>query len=217
MSYNTTAIYGMPYQSRCIAAQHGDPEHHRFLVATSQLRSANEIHLIDFHEDDNEIDCVAVYKHENETWALAPSRHDARTFFTVHNNQEDKLRGTLWRAPELAEGDEVSARRTDTGSREAAEPVPAAYSRTSTSQIPRPMIDATPPLPSCIRPASPPLPPSGYPGCRRPRSEPPPMRPAFGSRRPRPASWRSCARCRRGAGACSTSRSGAFRRARSTS
>lgn len=109
---SNSCFYGMKYRARCLSALWGerDPDVHRFLAATTQIREENEIHLLDFNEDANEVSCVKVYNHAEEVWGLAPSPCDPSLFFTCYNTGTG-YGASLWRAPDLVPGsqDEVAA------------------------------------------------------------------------------------------------------------
>ena len=94
-------IYGMPCQARCIAAVEGDPERHRFLVGSTSLREANEVHLVELNDELNELGRRAVYAHEHEIWQLAPCPRDAALLATVYNDGGEHG-GAVWRLPAAA-------------------------------------------------------------------------------------------------------------------
>lgn len=107
-----SAFYGLKYQSRCIAAQHGQSERHRFFVGTRNIKESNELHLIEFDEDANEVVCQQLYSHPAEIHSISPApaqQHQELLFTTYRNrvaasssskdgNNLNSFRASLWRA-----------------------------------------------------------------------------------------------------------------------
>eukprot|EP00753_Platysulcus_tardus_P004954 PLAT1279.2.p1 GENE.PLAT1279.2~~PLAT1279.2.p1 ORF type:complete len:445 (-),score=126.80 PLAT1279.2:69-1343(-) len=102
-------VYGLKYQGRCIAAQLGEIERHRFFVGTTSLREENEIHLIEFNDVSNEITCEKVFNHPEEVWALAPHPTRKRDLFTLHNAGE-RFCASLLRIEESKDEDDTVGR-----------------------------------------------------------------------------------------------------------
>lgn len=96
MFQTTSAIYGVKYQSRCVEAQLAQQEKHSFLVGTLNPREENEIHSIEFDENDNEIICHAIYRHPHEVWTLSTSPAHEDIFSTCYHDGED-FKTSLWR------------------------------------------------------------------------------------------------------------------------
>ncbi|KAG2377535.1 hypothetical protein C9374_009051 [Naegleria lovaniensis] len=82
----SSAVYGQRLnKSRCMAPVKGDTRNNRFLVGTCSLNSNNEVHLIEFNEDENDIYCRQVYSHLNEIWSISPHPSKPKYFFTIYN------------------------------------------------------------------------------------------------------------------------------------
>jgi len=101
MFAQTSAIYGLKYQCRTVAARLGDQERHSFLVGTVNPKEDNEVHSIVFDEDSNEIKCQAVYSHPAEVWSLAPCPSHADLFFSTYSTGLE-YKASLWRTPSVA-------------------------------------------------------------------------------------------------------------------
>ncbi|CAI2170604.1 3714_t:CDS:10 [Funneliformis geosporum] len=65
-----TCVYGLRHQARCLTAVVADSDHNKFLVGSQSLRRQNEIHLLDFREDEFEI-TSSVFQHYEEIWDIA--------------------------------------------------------------------------------------------------------------------------------------------------
>eukprot|EP00743_Colponemidia_sp_Colp-15_P002149 GILK01002331.1.p1 GENE.GILK01002331.1~~GILK01002331.1.p1 ORF type:complete len:364 (+),score=57.69 GILK01002331.1:43-1092(+) len=97
------AVYGLRYQSRCMSALMGDQDRHCFLVGTQSLRDENEVHLIEYQEDNHEIVCEGVYRHPNEIWSITACPSDPKLLFTTFNAGAE-YKAKLWRIPEQGDG-----------------------------------------------------------------------------------------------------------------
>ncbi|TPX39465.1 hypothetical protein SeLEV6574_g07186 [Synchytrium endobioticum] len=98
MDQQSSCVYGLKQQARALATQLAEPERNRFLVGTCGVRQDNEIHLLDFDEDELEISSH-IYRHPHDVWYISPSPLAAELLFTCHSNP--KMNGsrmaTLWR------------------------------------------------------------------------------------------------------------------------
>nr|CAG8497676.1 3436_t:CDS:10 [Entrophospora candida] len=112
--FNATTI------ARCLTAVVSDTEHNKFLVGTQTLRHDNEIHLLEFNEDEFEL-TSSVYQHPEEIWDIATCPSDI-----VMKSVQSKA--TLWRfgdakSEEVNLEDESHSSRTLIGSYLPLEPV----------------------------------------------------------------------------------------------
>ena len=78
----TDITYGLKYKSKCITPQQGYSGGIRFLIGTSSVSEENQIHLVEFNDDDEDVVCVNVYPHTNEVIALCSSPNEAKTLAT---------------------------------------------------------------------------------------------------------------------------------------
>ncbi|KAL0485272.1 hypothetical protein AKO1_011681 [Acrasis kona] len=96
-----SAVYGQRLnKSRCLASVLGDHRHHRFLVGTLSLNSSdNEVHLIDYSEEQHDVVSVGLFRHPHEVWSISahPTRPDL--FFTIYNTGSE-FESTLWQMPD---------------------------------------------------------------------------------------------------------------------
>jgi len=96
-SRSSPPIYGLTCKTRCINAQLAEHNKTRFLVGTLSLKEENEIHLIEYREEENDIKCVYIYNHHNEIWSLSPCPIDPSLFFTASNSSNNIFRASLWK------------------------------------------------------------------------------------------------------------------------
>ncbi|KAJ3336823.1 Protein tssc1 [Gonapodya sp. JEL0774] len=96
-----SAVHGIPnHTARCLAPLAAEGERSRFIVGTAD-RADNEIHLLDFEEDDFEISSL-VFRHPRDIWAITPSPSRVDMLFTAFTNTDDSvvsMTSALWRMP----------------------------------------------------------------------------------------------------------------------
>ena len=102
MEDDAPAIYGLEFQARSLTSQTAEPDAIRFLVGTQSLRSENQVHLIDFDEENNLIHKNVFLHSEGEIWNISSSPLDKNILATCYNkrngNKVDAC-GALWKMP----------------------------------------------------------------------------------------------------------------------
>ena len=85
--FDGSASYLLKRQARALNALEGDTDRNRFLVASLELRDANELQVLDFNEDTNEVVCMRAYTHPHETWHMAscPAPEHVELVTTVYS------------------------------------------------------------------------------------------------------------------------------------
>ena len=85
--FDGSASYLLKRQARALAALEGDTDRNRFLVASLELRDANELQVLDFNEDTNEVVCMRAFTHPHETWHMAscPAPEHVELVTTVYS------------------------------------------------------------------------------------------------------------------------------------
>ena len=85
--FDGSASYVLKRQARALTALEGDTDRNRFLVASLELRDANELQVLDFNEDTNEVVCMRAYTHPHETWHMAscPAPEHVELVTTVYS------------------------------------------------------------------------------------------------------------------------------------
>jgi WD40 repeat protein len=104
-----SAVYGQRLnKSRCLTSVLGDAKHHRFFVGTLSLHSSeNEVHLIQYSEDQDDVYNVATFRHPHEIWSISPHPSRPELFFTVYNTGKT-FESVLWEIPASIYGNEVN-------------------------------------------------------------------------------------------------------------
>lgn len=103
--FSSSAFHGLKYQGRCLAAQLGETERHRFFVGTHNVRENNEVHLLEYDEDVSEVLTKAVMSHPREIESLSPHPTDHRLLFTCHQ-KGGSYGATLFRIPDFSVNDD---------------------------------------------------------------------------------------------------------------
>ncbi|KAJ3183334.1 Protein tssc1 [Gaertneriomyces sp. JEL0708] len=89
-------VYGLKDRpARCLKAQLGESERNRFFVGTQDLKHSNELHLIDFDEDEYEI-THQKFPHQHEIWDIAPSPAHSDLVVTCYKDH-GVSKASLWR------------------------------------------------------------------------------------------------------------------------
>ncbi|TPX62903.1 hypothetical protein PhCBS80983_g00050 [Powellomyces hirtus] len=110
-------VYGLDHQARCLKAQLGDQERSRFFVGTQDYKHTNELHLIDFDEDESMITSHKI-PHDHEIRAIAPSPTSAELVVTVYKEASKPAKACLWRLA-VPDSDSMGKLKNDVGSMEA--------------------------------------------------------------------------------------------------
>ncbi|GFN81414.1 protein tssc1-like [Plakobranchus ocellatus] len=104
MEDEAPVIYGLEFQARSMCAQEAETESIRFLVGTQSLRAENQVHFIDF-DDENSIIRKTVFRHrDGEIWNMSACTFDSSLFSTCFNKTSDtksELRAAVWQLPSL--------------------------------------------------------------------------------------------------------------------
>ncbi|CAG2227622.1 EIPR1 [Mytilus edulis] len=102
MDDESPVIYGLEFQAKALTAQTGETDKIRFLVGTQSLRVENQIHHIDF-DDENNIINKNIYLHpEGEIWNIKASTIDKDLMTTCYNKTSEsktEMKAAIWRLP----------------------------------------------------------------------------------------------------------------------
>lgn len=102
MEDEAPVIYGLEFQARALAAQDGDTDQIRFLVGTQSLRQENQVHHIDFDDENNVINKNIFLHREGEIWHISASTVDQNLLTTCYNKTSEskaEMKAALWRLP----------------------------------------------------------------------------------------------------------------------
>ncbi|XP_050402615.1 EARP and GARP complex-interacting protein 1 [Patella vulgata] len=102
MDDEAPVIYGLEFQARSLAAQVAETDHIRFLVGTQSLRAENQVHHIDFDDENNLINKNLYLHREGEIWHMSASTFDKSLVTTCYNKTSDsksEICGAVWKLP----------------------------------------------------------------------------------------------------------------------
>uniref|UniRef100_UPI00358F764D EARP and GARP complex-interacting protein 1 isoform X2 n=1 Tax=Myxine glutinosa TaxID=7769 RepID=UPI00358F764D len=121
MDDDAPVIYGIEFQARTLTAQTAETDAIRFMVGTQSLKHDNQVHLIDFDDENNLINKTVFLHHFGEIWHISASPADFNVLSTCYNTCVDgklQTRAAVWRIPCDAEAGEA-----DTGEDVGANPL----------------------------------------------------------------------------------------------
>ncbi|CAB1330730.1 unnamed protein product [Coregonus sp. 'balchen'] len=102
MEDDAPVIYGLEFQARALTSQTAESDAIRFLVGTQSLKFDNQIHIIDF-DDENNIISKSVLQHQaGEIWHISASPADKAVLTTCYNKTSESrvvTCGAVWRMP----------------------------------------------------------------------------------------------------------------------
>ncbi|XP_072026211.1 EARP and GARP complex-interacting protein 1-like [Amphiura filiformis] len=109
MDDEAPVIYGLEFQARALTAQVAETDVIRFLVGSQSLKHENQVHLLEF-DDENNILNKSVYIHKDgEIWHMSSSPGSGDVMATCYNRIVDnktETHATIWRLPTQDDGSE---------------------------------------------------------------------------------------------------------------
>uniref|UniRef100_A0A8C4Y1R7 EARP complex and GARP complex interacting protein 1 n=1 Tax=Gopherus evgoodei TaxID=1825980 RepID=A0A8C4Y1R7_9SAUR len=112
MEDDAPVIYGLEFQARALTPQIAETDAIRFLVGTQSLKYDNQIHIIDFDDENNIINKNVLIHQAGEIWHISASPADKGVLATCYNKTSDSKVMTcaaVWRMPkELESGSHES-------------------------------------------------------------------------------------------------------------
>lgn len=106
MEDDAPVIYGLEFQARALTPQTAETDAIRFLVGTQSLKYDNQIHIIDFDDENNIINKNVLLHQVGEIWHISASPADKGVLATCYNKTSDSKVLTcaaVWRMPEDSE------------------------------------------------------------------------------------------------------------------
>ncbi|XP_029350329.1 EARP-interacting protein homolog isoform X1 [Echeneis naucrates] len=88
MEDDAPVIYGLEFQARALSAQTAETDAIRFLVGTQSLKFDNQIHIIDFDDENNIINKNVLLHQAGEIWHIGASPADKAVLTTCYNKSE---------------------------------------------------------------------------------------------------------------------------------
>ncbi|XP_061066647.1 EARP and GARP complex-interacting protein 1 isoform X1 [Eubalaena glacialis] len=102
MEDDAPVIYGLEFQARALTPQTAETDAIRFLVGTQSLKYDNQIHIIDFDDENNIINKNVLLHQAGEIWHISASPADKGVLATCYNKTADGKVVTcaaVWRMP----------------------------------------------------------------------------------------------------------------------
>ncbi|XP_021102883.1 protein TSSC1 isoform X3 [Heterocephalus glaber] len=106
MEDDAPVIYGLEFQARALTPQTAETDAIRFLVGTQSLKYDNQIHIIDFDDENNIINKNVLLHQAGEIWHISASPSDKGVLATCYNKTPDSrvlACAAVWRMPEELE------------------------------------------------------------------------------------------------------------------
>ncbi|XP_042630428.1 EARP-interacting protein homolog isoform X2 [Cyprinus carpio] len=85
MEDDAPVIYGLEFQARALTAQTAETDAIRFLVGTQSLKFDNQIHIIDFDDENNMINKSVLLHDAGEIWHISGSPADKAVLTTCYS------------------------------------------------------------------------------------------------------------------------------------
>jgi len=93
----TSCVYGINHKTRCMVAQTAEQEKNRFIIGTQDPRDDNEIHLLEYDEDEYEISSI-IFKHPGEIWSMTEHPYLSDMLFTTYKiPNSTTMQTSLWK------------------------------------------------------------------------------------------------------------------------
>ncbi|XP_071807807.1 EARP-interacting protein homolog [Asterias amurensis] len=102
MEDDAPVIYGLEFQARALAPQVAESEVIRFLVGTQSLKNENQVHLLDFDDDNNILNKTVFLHKDGEIWHISSNPANKNILTTCFNkivNSKIETQAALWRIP----------------------------------------------------------------------------------------------------------------------
>ncbi|KAI2522296.1 EARP complex and GARP complex interacting protein 1, partial [Homo sapiens] len=88
MEDDAPVIYGLEFQARALTPQTAETDAIRFLVGTQSLKYDNQIHIIDFDDENNIINKNVLLHQAGEIWHISASPADRGVLTTCYNRRD---------------------------------------------------------------------------------------------------------------------------------
>lgn len=103
MEDEAPVIYGLEFQARALAAHSSESETVRFLVGTQSLKFDNQIHQLEYDEENNTVNKTVFLHSIGEVWHIGTSPVDTKLISTCYNkitsDGKCEMCGTIWKLP----------------------------------------------------------------------------------------------------------------------
>uniref|UniRef100_A0AC11E054 EARP complex and GARP complex interacting protein 1 n=1 Tax=Ovis aries TaxID=9940 RepID=A0AC11E054_SHEEP len=85
MEDDAPVIYGLEFQARALTPQTAETDAIRFLVGTQSLKYDNQVHVIDFDDENNIINKTVLLHQAGEIWHISASPADRGVLATCYS------------------------------------------------------------------------------------------------------------------------------------
>jgi hypothetical protein len=85
---SASAVYNTGTPCRCVVSVLAEPDAHRFLVGTANVRGSNHVHVIEFDDTDNVVSPKVVLDVTGEVWSLFPCPSRKELCFAITTDEE---------------------------------------------------------------------------------------------------------------------------------
>jgi len=93
----TSCVYGINHKTRCMVSQIAEQEKNRFIIGTQDPRDDNEVHLLEFNEDECEISSI-IFKHPGEIWSMTAHPFLSDMLYTTYKiPNSTTMETSLWK------------------------------------------------------------------------------------------------------------------------
>eukprot|EP01137_Pigoraptor_chileana_P019441 Opistho-2@80492 len=102
MERDAPVIYGLEFPARALANQRAEAEVTRFLVGTLTLRAENELHMVEFNDEDSSIACQVFSHAAGEVWKISASPAHSDVIATCYVDARSGatcVSASVWRMP----------------------------------------------------------------------------------------------------------------------
>lgn len=99
MDLNSPVIYGMEFQTRALAPHSAETDLVQFFVGTQGVRSENQVHFLDFDDENNSINKSIFMHPDGEIWSISTSNKEKNLISTVYNkvqNSKCDMLAAVW-------------------------------------------------------------------------------------------------------------------------
>nr|XP_021553097.1 protein TSSC1-like [Neomonachus schauinslandi] len=90
MEDDAPVIYGLEFQARALTPQTAETDAIRFLVGTQSLKYDNQIHIIDFDDENNILNKNVLLHQVGEIWHISTSPADRGVLATCYNKRRNR-------------------------------------------------------------------------------------------------------------------------------
>ncbi|KAI7864681.1 WD40-repeat-containing domain protein [Spinellus fusiger] len=106
----SSCVYGLRHQARCLTGVRASPEKSQFLVGTVGAKD-NVVCLLEYDDEKGEV-LPTLYHHADEVWDIASNPYDANLFFTAHSKvsqNPNQRKATLWKRHDTEDINELKS------------------------------------------------------------------------------------------------------------